>query len=50
MTRAQALISALLGIVAISAALTWMYGPWAVVGGGIVLLGAPFAVDIDKEG
>lgn len=46
MTRREALMVVLAGIVMIAAGLTWIYGPWALVGTGAVLVvGIPVLLD-----
>jgi len=46
MTRREALMVVLAGMAMIAAGLTWIYGPWALVGTGVVLvIGIPALLD-----
>jgi len=45
-TRREALLVVLAGIAMITAGLTWMFGPWGLIGPGIFLaVGLPVLMD-----
>ncbi len=50
MTRREMLISVLVAVAMIAAGLTWIFGPWGLVGtGGVVLVGVLTVVNEREE-
>lgn len=50
MTRTQAMLAVAVGILIMTAAMTWMFGGWGLFGGGVAFFLAPFATEIKEDG
>lgn len=51
MTRRECLIFIFCAVAMIAAGLTWLYGPWGLVGtGAAVLIGVPLLINEREEG
>jgi hypothetical protein len=48
-TRVQALAVAGAGVACVAAALVWLFGAWALLGSGLVLLTAALLVPVREE-
>lgn len=50
MTRHEMLIFVFAAVAMIAAGLTWIFGPWGLVGtGGVVLVGSLTIIDVREE-
>jgi hypothetical protein len=50
MTRREMMIFLLLAVAMIAAGLTWIFGPWGLIGTGVVvLIGVPIIIDEREE-
>jgi hypothetical protein len=50
MTRREMLIFLLFAVAMIAAGLTWIFGPWGLIGSGTaVLIGVPIIIDEREE-
>lgn len=50
MTRREMLIFVFFAVAMIAAGLTWIFGPWGLIGtGAVVLIGIPIIVDEREE-